>query len=48
MNIVELKEKKISELNKLARELNVEGASSMRKQDLSTLLSCRRKLRKTG
>ncbi len=34
MNIVELKEKKISELNKLARELNVEGASSMRKQDL--------------
>ncbi|MGQ9694287.1 MAG: transcription termination factor Rho [Thermodesulfobacteriota bacterium] len=34
MNIVELKEKKISELNKLARELNVEGASGMRKQDL--------------
>jgi transcription termination factor Rho len=34
MNIVELKEKKINELNKLARELNVEGASGMRKQDL--------------
>jgi transcription termination factor Rho len=34
MNIVELKEKKISELNKLARQLNVEGASGMRKQDL--------------
>jgi transcription termination factor Rho len=34
MNIVELKEKKINELNKLARQLNVEGASGMRKQDL--------------
>ncbi len=34
MNIVELKEKKISELNKLARQLNVEGSSGMRKQDL--------------
>ncbi|HYB20894.1 MAG TPA: transcription termination factor Rho [Thermodesulfobacteriota bacterium] len=34
MNIVELKEKKINELNKLARTLNVEGASGMRKQDL--------------
>jgi transcription termination factor Rho len=34
MNIIELKEKKISELNKLARQLNVEGASGMRKQDL--------------
>jgi transcription termination factor Rho len=34
MNIIELKEKKISELNKLAREFNVEGASGMRKQDL--------------
>jgi transcription termination factor Rho len=34
MNIIELKEKKINELNKLARELNVEGASGMRKQDL--------------
>jgi len=34
MNIVELKEKKISELNKLAKQLNVEGATGMRKQDL--------------
>jgi transcription termination factor Rho len=34
MNIIELKEKKISELNKLAKEFNVEGASGMRKQDL--------------
>jgi transcription termination factor Rho len=34
MNIVDLKEKKISELNKLARQLNVEGSSGMRKQDL--------------
>ncbi len=34
MNIIELKEKKISELNKLARQLNVEGSSGMRKQDL--------------
>jgi transcription termination factor Rho len=34
MNIIDLKEKKISELNKLARQLNVEGASGMRKQDL--------------
>ena len=34
MNLVELKEKKINELNRLARQLNVEGASGMRKQDL--------------
>ena len=34
MNLVELKEKKINELNKLAKHLNVEGASGMRKQDL--------------
>ncbi|MCX5910683.1 MAG: transcription termination factor Rho [Deltaproteobacteria bacterium] len=34
MNLVELKEKKINELNKLAKQLNVEGASGMRKQDL--------------
>ena len=34
MNIIELKEKKINELNKLAKQLNVEGASGMRKQDL--------------
>jgi len=34
MNIKDLKMKKISELNKIARELNVEGASGMRKQEL--------------
>jgi transcription termination factor Rho len=34
MNLLELKGKKISELNTLARELNIEGASGMRKQDL--------------
>jgi len=34
MNIKELKQKKISELTKIARELNVEGASGMRKQEL--------------
>jgi transcription termination factor Rho len=34
ISISELKEKTIDELTELARELNVEGASSMRKQDL--------------
>jgi transcription termination factor Rho len=34
MNLQELKGKKISELNNLAKELNIEGASGMRKQDL--------------
>lgn len=34
LNIVELKEKSIAGLNKLAREMNVEGASTMRKQEL--------------
>ena len=34
MNLQELKGKKINELNTLARELNIEGASSLRKQDL--------------
>jgi len=34
MNIRELKEKDISELLTLAKEMNIEGASSMRKQDL--------------
>jgi transcription termination factor Rho len=34
MNLVELKEKSISELNALAKDLNVEGASSLRKQEL--------------
>ena len=34
MNLQELKGKKISELNTIARELNIEGASGLRKQDL--------------
>jgi len=34
MNIKDLKKKKISELTKISRELNVEGASGMRKQEL--------------
>jgi transcription termination factor Rho len=34
MNLKDLKEKKISDLTHLARDLNVEGASGMRKQDL--------------
>ena len=34
MNIKDLKKKRISELTKIAKELNVEGASGMRKQDL--------------
>jgi len=34
MNIKDLKKKKINELNKIAKELNVEGASGLRKQEL--------------
>ncbi|MGH9510174.1 MAG: Rho termination factor N-terminal domain-containing protein, partial [Terriglobales bacterium] len=34
MNISDLKEKSISELVRIAKELNVVGASGMRKQDL--------------
>ena len=34
MNIKDLKKKKISELYRIAKELNVEGASGMRKQEL--------------
>ncbi len=34
MNIKDLKKKKINELNKIAKDLNVEGASGMRKQEL--------------
>ncbi len=34
MNLVELKEKKISELTVMAKEFHIEGASGMRKQDL--------------
>jgi transcription termination factor Rho len=34
MNIAELKEKKISELTQMAKQLKVEGAAGMRKQEL--------------
>ena len=34
MNLKDLKEQKINELSHMARDLNVEGASGMRKQDL--------------
>jgi transcription termination factor Rho len=34
LNLKALKEKKIGELAQIARDFNVEGASSMRKQDL--------------
>ncbi len=34
MNLKELKERRISDLNKLAREMGIEGSSAMRKQDL--------------
>ena len=34
MNLQELKGKKINELNAIARDLNIEGASSLRKQEL--------------
>jgi len=34
MNIVELKDKKISELTQMAKKFNIEGAAGMRKQEL--------------
>ena len=34
MNIVELKDEKINELNKMAKSYNIEGAAGMRKQEL--------------
>ena len=34
MNLQELKNKKINELTAVAKGLNIEGASSLRKQDL--------------
>lgn len=42
MNLVELKEMKISELTNMAKEFNIEGASGKRKQDLvfSLLQAC--------
>ena len=37
MNLNELKKKKIGELTEVARELKVEGASGMMKQELNRL-----------
>ena len=34
MNIAELKDKKISELNQMAKRLKIDGAAGMRKQEL--------------
>ncbi len=34
MNIVELKDKKINELARMAKKFKIEGAAGMRKQDL--------------
>ena len=47
MNIVELKEKKISELNQMAKAFKIEGAAGMRKQDLIFAL-LQAEIEKTG
>jgi len=35
MNLIELKKMKISELTNMAKEFNIDGASGMRKQELT-------------
>jgi transcription termination factor Rho len=47
MNIVELKEKKISELNIMAKEFKIDGAAGMRKQELIFAL-LQAEIEKTG
>ncbi len=47
MNLVELKEKKISELNLMAKDFNIDGAAGMRKQDLIFAL-LQAEIEKTG
>ncbi|MBU1161013.1 MAG: transcription termination factor Rho [Proteobacteria bacterium] len=47
MNIVELKDKKIRELNLLAKEFKIDGAAGMRKQDLIFAL-LQAEIEKTG
>jgi transcription termination factor Rho len=47
MNIVELKEKKIKELNLLAKEFKIDGAAGMRKQELIFAL-LQAEIEKTG
>jgi transcription termination factor Rho len=47
MNIAELKDKKISELARMAKEFSIEGAAGMRKQDLMFAL-LQRQIEKNG
>jgi transcription termination factor Rho len=47
MNIVELKEKKISELNMMAKDFKIDGAAGMRKQELIFAL-LQAEIEKTG
>jgi len=47
MNLVELKEKKISELNLMAKDFSIDGAAGMRKQDLIFAL-LQAEIEKTG
>jgi transcription termination factor Rho len=47
MNIAELKDKKISELARMAKEFNIEGAAGMRKQELMFAL-LQRQIEKNG
>ena len=47
MNIVELKDKKISELTQMAKEFKIEGAAGMRKQELMFAL-LQRQIEKNG
>ncbi|MFZ0614229.1 MAG: transcription termination factor Rho [Desulfobacterales bacterium] len=47
MNIAELKDKKISELTRMAKEFNIEGAAGMRKQELMFAL-LQRQIEKNG
>jgi transcription termination factor Rho len=47
MNLVELKEKKISELNLMAKDFKIDGAAGMRKQDLIFAL-LQAEIEKTG
>ncbi len=47
MNIAELKDKKISELTRMAKEYNIDGAAGMRKQELMFAL-LQRQIEKNG
>ena len=47
MNIAELKEQKISELTRMAKEYKIDGAAGMRKQELMFAL-LQRQIEKNG